>query len=68
MTGCGPPPGVSLASSWPRVDHNGFGSYKSDSGVFTPCASHLAVLRALAFAAPFGSPLLYTPWLLLQEE
>ncbi len=44
MTGCGPPPGVSLASSWSRVDHNGFGSNKSDSGIFIPCASQCCAL------------------------
>ena len=38
MTGGGPPPGVNLASSWSRIDHNGFGSYKSDLGIFIPCA------------------------------
>ena len=65
MTGSGPPPSVSLASPWSRVDHNGFGSYMSDSGIFIPCISNL---HALAFASPFGLPLEYTPWLLLQEE
>jgi hypothetical protein len=45
MTGCGPPPGISLASPWSRVVHNGFGSYKSDLGIFIPCASHVARTR-----------------------
>ena len=44
MTGCGPPPGVSLASSWSRVDHNGFGSNKSDLGIFIPRASQCCAL------------------------
>jgi hypothetical protein len=42
MTGCGPPSGVNPTSSWPRVDHNGFGSNKSDLGIFMPGASLLA--------------------------
>ncbi len=45
MTGGGPPPGVSLASSWSRVAHNGFGSHKSDLGIFIPCSSHAASSR-----------------------
>jgi hypothetical protein len=65
MTGCGPPPGVGLASSCARVAHNGFGSYVCDSGIFIPCASNL---RAIAFASPFGLPHSYTPWFLIQEE
>ncbi len=42
MTGCGPPAGVSLPSSWARVVRRGFGSYNSDFGIFIPCASHAA--------------------------
>jgi len=58
MTGCRPPPGVSLASSWSRVDHNGFGSHKSDLGIFIPRASLLARSRfrsAFRLATPMHS-------------
>ena len=65
ITGCGPPLSVSPTSSWPRVDHNGFGSYKCDLGIFIPSASFLAHSR---FRYAIRLPRLYTPWLLLPEE
>lgn len=65
MTGCGPPANVSPPSPWPRVDHNSFGSYMSDLGIFMPCASLRARTR---FHFDIILPLTYTPWLLLQEE
>ena len=45
MTGCGPPAGFGLPSPWSRLVRRGFGSHKSDSGIFIPCASHVARSR-----------------------
>jgi len=49
MTGCRPPPGISLASPWSRVVHNGFGSYTSDCRHFhtlrLTCCAHSLSLR-----------------------
>lgn len=48
MTGCGPPSSVNSTSSWPRVDHNGFGSYESDLGAFAPAKMASLSLRLSA--------------------